>query len=141
MEHHQRRLPELLDQHKASLLIVALGGNDFLRRLPEKETAGNLSSVLAEARNRGIQAILLAIPQFSPIGAAVGSLSDHPLYEKLANEARVPLVENVFSGVLAKNALKADPIHPNAEGYRIVEDNLRTGLKEKGFLNQESPAQ
>ena len=34
--------------------------------------------------------LLLAIPAFSPFGAAVGSLSDHELYRQLAKETDTP---------------------------------------------------
>lgn len=129
------RLPELLDAHKIDLLIVELGGNDFLKRLPEAKTISNLKAILAQVKARKIQAVLLAIPEFSPIGAAFGNLSDHPLYEKLAKETNTPLVEDLFSDVLANNGLKSDPIHPNAEGYRMVEDNLRKALIKMGFLS------
>jgi len=128
------RLPELLDGQEIDLLIVELGGNDFLKQLPEAETTGNLKAILAQVKAKKIQAVLLAIPKFSPIGAAFGNLSDHPLYEKLAKETNTPLVEDVFSDVLANNGLKSDAIHPNAEGYRIVEDNMRNAFIKMGFL-------
>lgn len=128
------RLQDLLDSHEIDLLIVELGGNDFLRRMPEAETMNNLKSILTEIKANNIQPLLVAIPEFSPIGAAVGSLSDHRLYEQLAKETDTPLIEDIFSDVLAKNALKSDPIHPNAEGYRLIEENLRKALTKMGFL-------
>ena len=79
---------------------------------------------------------MLAIPAFSPLGAAFGNLSDHPIYEKIAQETGTALIEDVFSDVLAKNGLKADPVHPNAAGYRVVEEGLRTTLIEMGFLSK-----
>lgn len=133
------RLPELLADHdtgeqKIDLLIVELGGNDFLKHVPEVETATNLKAILTQAKAKSIQTVMLAIPKFNPIGAAFGNLSDHPLYEKLAQETGAPLVADVFSDVLARNSLKADPIHPNADGYRIVESQLRKALVKLGFL-------
>lgn len=133
------RLTDLLEARKAGelkidFLIIELGGNDFLKRVPEEETVKNLKAILMQAKANSIQTALLAIPEFSPVGAAFGNLSDHPLYEKLAKETGTPLIEDLFSDVLAKNSLKADYIHPNAEGYRIVESNLREALTELGFL-------
>jgi acyl-CoA thioesterase I len=130
-----QRLQDLLENHEIDLLIVELGGNDFLKRVPEAETMHNLKSILTEIKAHNIQPLLVAIPEFSPFGAAVGSLSDHSLYKKLAKETDTPLIEDIFSDVLAKNGLKADPIHPNAEGYRVIEENLRKALAKKGFLN------
>ncbi len=130
-----QRLQELLDNYEIDLLIVELGGNDFLKRVPEAETMHNLKSILTEIKANNIQPLLVAIPEFSPFGAAVGSLSDHSLYKKLAKETDTPLIEDIFSDVLAQNGLKADPIHPNAEGYRVIEENLRKALAKKGFMN------
>lgn len=130
-----QRLPALLERHEVDLLIVELGGNDFIRRVPQQQTVDNLRAILSEARANGIQPLLLAIPAFSPFGAAVGSLSNHELYQELAKETGTPLIEDIFSDVLASNALKSDPIHPNAEGYRLVEEGLRKALSKKGFLN------
>jgi len=101
------RLDALLASHddgaqKIDLLIVELGGNDFLRHIPEAETVRNLSAILAKSKARSINTVLIAIPKFSPIGAALGNLEDHPLYEKLAEQTNTPLVEDVFSDVLAK---------------------------------------
>ncbi len=133
------RLDALLASHddgaqKIDLLIVELGGNDFLRHIPEAETVRNLSAILAKSKARSINTVLIAIPKFSPIGAALGNLEDHPLYEKLAEQTNTPLVEDVFSDVLAKNSLKADPVHPNAYGYRIVASGLKSALSDFGLL-------
>ncbi len=133
------RLPDLLalydaGEQKIDLLIVELGGNDFLKQVPTVETVSNLKAILRQAKAKGIQALILAIPEYSPVSAAFGNLSDHPLYATLAKETDTPLVEDVFSDVLAKNSLKADPIHPNADGYRIVESKLRESLVKLGFL-------
>lgn len=135
------RLPLLLAAHDAGelridLLVVELGGNDFLKKVPKTETIRNLKQILLQAKAKGIQTVLLAIPEYSPVGAAFGNLSDHPLYEVLAEETNTPLVENVFSKVLGKNSLKADYIHPNAEGYRQVEADLRAALTDLGFIKR-----
>lgn len=130
------RLPNILEESEISLLIIALGGNDFLRHTPEQETVNHLTRTLTLAKAKDIQVVLLAIPEFNPISAAVGRLSDHFLYEKLAKTTDTPLVENVFSDVLEDQHLKSDPIHPNAAGYRVVEEKLRSALFKLGFLTK-----
>jgi len=135
------RLTALLDAHetgeqKIDLLIVELGGNDFLKRVPEPQTVNNLKSILSQAKAQNIHIALIAIPEFSPVGAAFGTLSDHPLYEKLAEETDTPLIEDLFSDVLAKNSLKSDYIHPNAAGYRVVAGKLQEALVDLGYLRK-----
>ena len=84
------RLPALLEQDNPKVLIVELGGNDFLHHAPESETVTNLKAILALAKAKSIKTILVAIPELSPLKAAIGNLSDHPLYEKLAQETATP---------------------------------------------------
>lgn len=129
------RLPELLDAYEIDLLIVALGGNDFLRRFSSEETADNLRAILAESRAANVQAMLIAIPQPSAFGAATGLLSDHAIYRQLAEETGTPLIEELFTEVLSKNSLKADAIHPNAAGHRLVAEKLQVALRKTGFLS------
>ena len=128
------RLPGLLEEYSPQLLLVELGGNDFLQHVPSEQTASNLKAILSQSRAKGIPAVLLAVPRPNLLGAAVGSLSDDSVFERIAKETDTPIVEDVLSDVLSKNALKSDFIHPNAEGYRMVEEGLRESLRKLGFL-------
>lgn len=129
------RLPALLDEHQPALLMIELGGNDFLMKVPISQTTANLKSIIQMGQSKKITTLLVAIPDYQPVKAAFGGLSDHPLYETLSKETQTPLIEDVFSPVLSKNALKADYVHPNAEGYRQVEEQLRASLIDLGLLN------
>lgn len=129
------RLPTLLEAHQPKLLIVELGGNDLLHQTPQAEITSNLTSILSLAKAQSIQAILVAIPEISPLKAAVGSLSDHPLYEAVATETTTPLIAEVFSDVLSDRDLKSDQIHANAKGYAAVSEKFGEKLKELGYLN------
>ncbi len=138
-----QRWPLILENHisgeqSIDLLIIALGGNDFLKRVPETQTTENLKIIMTQAKSAHIQTVLLAMPEFNPVGAAFGMLSDHPVYARLAQETGTPLIENLFSNVLSKNSLKADPIHPNAQGYRVIADQLEKKLGDLGFLDTRS---
>lgn len=127
------RLPELLQEHRPKLLIVELGGNDFLHQAPQGEVVRNIKSILSLAKAQGVKTILVAIPEISALKAAVGNLSDHPLYETIAQETATPLIEDVFSEVLSERDLKADQIHPNAQGYAEVGKKMIELLKQLGF--------
>ena len=128
------RLPALLEQDNPKLLIVELGGNDFIHQLPQSDTIRNLKAILALAKAKGVKTILMAIPEMSPLKAAIGNLSDHPLYETIAKETATPLVADVFADVLSDSSLKSDQIHPNAQGYAMVSKNMTTKLKLLGYV-------
>jgi acyl-CoA thioesterase-1 len=128
------RLPALLAEHQPALVIVSLGGNDFLRRIAAADTEAALRQVVTLAREAGARVLLVAVPQPS-IGAALGTgLSDHPLYARLADELALPLHAGGWSRVLGDASLKSDQIHANAEGYRVFAEGLAATLRERQFL-------
>lgn len=129
------RLPDLLAEYEPQLLIVELGGNDFLQQVPRSQTEANLKAILALAKAQNIETILVAIPEFNALRAAVGNLADHPMYEAIAKETATPLITDVFSAVLSDRALKADQIHPNATGYLKVNEKVHESLKKLGFVS------
>ena len=128
------RLPQLLEQHKPTLIIVALGGNDFLQQLPLTETTANLKAILTQSKAQSVIAIMVAIPEFNQMKAIFGNLTDHPLYKEIAKESATLLIADVFSDVLSDNKLKSDQVHPNAKGYEVVSEQLAEKLKDLGFL-------
>lgn len=128
------RIGRAIEEARPALVIVELGGNDFLRRRSEGQISEDLRAILGEIRRAGIPVVLVAVPRFSLLGAAVGALPDAALYEKLADEEKVPLVPGVFGRILADPGLKADQIHPNAAGYRQLAEGIADGLREAGFL-------
>jgi acyl-CoA hydrolase len=128
------RLAGALEQSNPALVIVELGGNDFLRRRPEAQVKEDLRNILAQVRAAGIPVVLVAVPRFSLLGAAVGALPDAELYEQLAEDEKVPLVPNVFAAILSDPGLKSDQIHPNAEGYRKLAEGIADGLRKAGYL-------
>ena len=53
--------------------------------------------------------------------------------QELADETGAPLIPGVFSGVLSDESPRDDPIHPNAEGYKILTDGYLAALREAGI--------
>jgi len=127
------RLSPLLAQHAPKLVLLSIGGNDFLRQVPETETRGNLGAMLDDIRAAGAQAVLIAVPRPALMAALLGSLDDHPLYAELAEAHRVPLLASSWAKVLSDPALKSDQIHANAAGYERFARDLHGFLREAGF--------
>lgn len=128
------RLDDALDAAQPALVIVEIGGNDFLRRQPAAAVKENIRAILRRVKAANIPVVLVAVPAFSPLGAVVGRLPDAPLYAELAKEEVVPLVADVFADVLSDPDLKADPIHPNAAGYRKLAEGVADTLRGTGLL-------
>jgi acyl-CoA hydrolase len=129
----RQRLPSLLAEHAPKLVLLSIGGNDFLRQVPEGETRADLAAMLDEIRAAGAQPVLIAVPKPALIAALLGSLDDHPLYEALAQERRLPLHAAGWAKVLSDPGLKADRIHANAAGYERFARDLHGFLREAGI--------
>jgi acyl-CoA hydrolase len=129
----RERLSPLLGEHSPRLVLLSIGGNDFLRQVPEGETRADLAAMLDEIRAAGAQPVLIAVPKPALIAALLGSLDDHPLYEALAQERRLPLHAAGWAKVLSDPALKADRIHANAAGYERFARDLHGFLREAGI--------
>ena len=129
----RERLPQLLAEHTPRLVLLSIGGNDFLRQVSEDETRANIAAMLDEIRAAGVQPVLIAVPRPAVMAALLRSLDDHPLYEALAEERRVPLFASGWAKVLSDPALKADQIHANAAGHERFARELHGFLREAGI--------
>ena len=128
------RLSGLLEEYRPAAVIIELGGNDMLRRLPVKDTTDTLAAMITEVRAAGARPVLMAIPAPSVAGAAFGSLSDADFYAELAERQKVPLIDDVVSDVLSDASLKLDQLHPNAAGHRQLASRTADKLRRIGLL-------
>jgi acyl-CoA thioesterase-1 len=129
-----RRLPALLEEHQPVLVLVALGGNDMLRRIPQQETVANLEKILTLIRNRGAKPVLLATPNPSLIGAVFQNLSAADFYQEVADAQHVPLIRDAIADVISDRQLKGDPLHPNAAGHALLAGKIFDALKAIGYV-------
>ena len=125
------RLPALM-RRQPQLVLVSIGGNDFLRKVPEADTRSNIRQIVQQIKAAGVPAVLVAVPYFTT-GALFGRLSEHPMYEELAAELNVPLFKCAWAEVLGNKKLKSDQIHANAQGYRVFAEKMCAFLKQQGF--------
>ena len=111
-------------------MIVALGGNDFLRGLDPAASRANLDGILAAADAKGVEVLLVGLDAGSNYGPAYEAAFDG-MYAALAEAHGALLVPDWFEALRAPGAplsdalgtLQRDGIHPNAAGVeRIVAD-------------------
>lgn len=127
------RLPALLDEHQPQLVLVSLGGNDMLRKLPQAQTVANLGRTLDMVKAHGAKAVLLATPKPSIAGAVFNNLSAADFYADVAKDKKVPLIKDALPEVLSDTALKGDQLHPNAAGHALLAEKIHADLKKIGF--------
>ena len=124
-----QRLPQLLEDKSIKLMILFLGANDVLQRLPIEDIKTNLKTMIHMAKEKQIEVLLISVPNlglFSP--------SDLPLYSEVSKEENVPLLSNMYVEILEQPSLKSDQVHPNALGYRRMAEKIYEKLKEEGFI-------
>jgi lysophospholipase L1-like esterase len=123
-----QRLPEVLDEVKPKILLLCLGGNDMLRKVESVATESNLRTMVRMARDRGVAVVLIAVPKPALFG---GNAS---FYQAIASENDLHLESAILKDILYNNEFKADPIHPNAKGYRRMAEAIAELLRKSGAV-------
>jgi acyl-CoA thioesterase-1 len=122
------RLPQILEEHSPRLVLLCIGGNDFLRRLGLPQAEANVRAMVKLAKSRGVDVVLIGTPEPG------WTLSPPAFYAAIAEEFGLPYEEAAMAEVLKDNRLKSDPIHPNAGGYRLIAERLAERLKQSGAI-------
>ncbi len=123
-----QRLPQVIEEFQPKLVIVCLGGNDMLRKVSTAEIKSNLRAIIKTLRDRGIAVVLLGVPQPALITSAP------EFYGELAKEFAIPYDGKTVTSVLYSPDMKADPIHPNAKGYRRLAEAVAELLRKAGAI-------
>jgi lysophospholipase L1-like esterase len=122
------RLPRELSAYKPKLVLLCLGGNDLLRKINLEKTSVNMSRMVQTIRDFGAEVVLIGVPKPGLV------LSTARFYKKISEDMGVPLEGSLFADILADSKLRADPIHPNAEGYRLLAQGIAAFLRKAGAL-------
>lgn len=123
-----QRLPEVIEEYRPRLVIVCIGGNDMLRRLSMAEARANVRAMIELLKARDIAVVLIGVPQ-------PALLSSPPaFYAELAREFGIPYESEALKSVLYAAEMKADPIHPNARGYRRIAEAVDALLRKAGAI-------
>jgi len=118
------RLPALLAQHKPTIVVIELGGNDALRGGNLAATRANLENMVtaAQAAKARVMIIGMQMPSnYGPVYVKDFSAS----FTDVARAKRVPLVPAFFSGFGEDlSQFQPDRIHPTAEAQAKLLDNV-----------------
>ena len=107
-----------LDQYHPKVVILLLGGNDYLKRVPSDETFVNLGTLIQDIQSRGAVVLLL--------GIRGGVLVDHfaPQFERLRDTYHTAYVSDVLGGLFGNHEFMSDEVHPNNLGYAKIADRI-----------------
>ena len=125
-----RRMDWVLKE-QAAVLVVETGANDGLRGQDPAATRANIQGICDRARRQSPPAKVVLVGMMAPsnLGASY-TQQFRALFPALAKANGAALVPFLLDGVAGVPRLnQADGIHPNAEGQRIVADNVWRVLK------------
>ena len=120
-----RRMDWLLKE-KAAVLVVETGANDGLRGQDPAATRANVQAIVERARRQSPPPTVVLVGMMAPPNLGTSyTQSFRTLFPELAKANGAALVPFLLDGVAGVARLnQADGIHPNAEGQRIVADNV-----------------
>ncbi len=123
------RVDWVLGQENVAILILELGANDLLRGMPVNRMKSNLDQIIRKAKAKNVKILLCGM--LAPPTAGSDYSRDYVnAFPDLADEHNVEFLPFLLEGVATKRELnQADGIHPNAEGTRIMTDNIYSALK------------
>lgn len=118
-------------------MIVALGGNDFLRGLDPAASRENLSGILKAAAEGGVKVLLVGMAVADNYGPDYRAAFE-AMYPELAAEYGIALFSDFFEGLTAAAGIsearaaymQPDGLHPNAEGVRLIVEAIGPAVLE-----------
>ena len=117
------------DLPNVKIVILELGANDMLRGMPPGEMKRNLSQIIEKAKKRNIEVILCGMLA-PPTAGQDYQREFNNAFADLAEEHKLAFVPFILENVALRPELnQADGIHPNAEGEKIMTENVYRVLK------------
>lgn len=116
-------------QHKnIEVLLLLEGGNDIMRSISPKIIRNNLAQMITLAQQNNIQVVLISVPKKSMV------LRDANLYQDLAQEFDILLIDNLISELLSTPKYKSDIVHLNTKGYYQMALSMYEVLQKNGLF-------
>jgi len=113
-----QRIEEDVLAHNPRMVIVMLGANDFLGKIPLANTLANIDTIVTKIQNHGAIVVLVTVK--------LGILKDDRTkqFRNIAKKRGALFVPNIMKGILTDPKLKYDRIHPNADGYCLITERI-----------------
>jgi acyl-CoA thioesterase I len=105
-------------------LILELGGNDAIRGQPVTMMKKNLAQIIERAQSRDVTVILAGMEAPPNLGEEY-TQAYRQVFRDLAKRYKVAFIPFVLEGVGGRAEFnQPDGIHPNAEGEKIMTENV-----------------
>ncbi|WP_316809491.1 arylesterase [Pedobacter agri] len=120
-----KRLPEIL-KIDTDIFVLELGANDLLRGHPATLVSHNLHSIISAVKEKHPAAAILILGMKLPIWIPDERAPGYRrIYQDLATQNHCELVPYLLDGIEGRKHLNMyDGVHPLAEGYKIMANNV-----------------
>lgn len=123
------RIDWVLGMENVQILILELGANDLLRNMPPDKMKSNLEKIIKKAKAKNIKILLCGMLAPPSVGANYQKTYNNA-FPDLADEYDLAYLPFILENVaMDKKLNQADGIHPNAEGEKIMVENVYKELK------------
>ena len=123
------RLPDALESHKPTLLLLELGANDGLRGIQTETMQENLQQMIVMSQEAGAKVVLLGIRIPLNYGFTYTQKFEK-VYVDLAEQYDLPLLPFLLETVaLDYDLMQSDGLHPTADAQPKVLEHVMTMLK------------
>ncbi len=116
-----KRLNDIV-QRDPGTVIILLGGNDTLQKVPRTETFKNLRTIVERLQSSGSMVVLLGVR---------GGIFTDPFegdFKILARERHLIYVPDVLDGLFGNSQFMSDAVHPNDLGYARIADRVYSSI-------------
>lgn len=112
-----------LDKYHPKVVLLLLGGNDHLQKIPISDTRNNLATLIENIQARGAIVLLL--------GVRGGLLNDNfsSMFNELYATYHTAFVSDVLGGLFGDDRYMSDAVHPNDAGYKIIAQRIEPVLE------------
>jgi acyl-CoA thioesterase I len=122
------RLPKLLAEHKPSIVIIELGGNDALRGMAFKSSEQNFRDMITMSEAAKAKVILVGM-RIPPNYGKDYTERFFNIYAHVAKDTKVALVPFLLEGVADKPEMfQPDRIHLTAQAHPVMLENVWKAL-------------
>jgi acyl-CoA thioesterase-1 len=119
-------------QRPVDVLVIELGGNDFLRGVATGTIKQNLTSMIEQARQKqpSLKCVLAGMEVPPLLASGDYTQSYNALFADVAAKTGCAFAPRILDGVMGVPGMTlSDRVHPTAAGQRLLAEHLWNALK------------
>jgi len=113
-----------LDKYNPKVVIVLVGGNDYLQGKDMTQAFQNLGKIIQYIQNKGAVVLLVGVRA----NYFVGNFDSQ--YSQLVKQYKVAYVPDVLDGIFGQQQYMFDQVHPNDQGYQLLANRVLPTLQQ-----------